>query len=252
MCELLGMCFNKEVTPSISFRGFRQKGKLNYHGWGIAFYCDTAAAVYKEPLEANQSKLSEFLKDYQEIKSNIFIGHVRFASSGVKAYKNTHPFQRELNGRDFVFAHNGTLRGYRDRLKLGRFRPIGDTDSEYAFCYMLEMIEQEGIEFEGKKYFDLVARLIIEINKFGTFNCLLSDGKHLFCYHDKDGYNGLSFVERKAPFPEIKLKDEDWHINLAEVKDIDQRGFIIATQPLTDEHWERFKPGELKVFRKDK
>ncbi|MEN2985457.1 MAG: class II glutamine amidotransferase [Thermodesulfovibrionaceae bacterium] len=33
MCELLGMCFNEEVTSSISFRGFRQRGKENKDGW---------------------------------------------------------------------------------------------------------------------------------------------------------------------------------------------------------------------------
>jgi predicted glutamine amidotransferase len=39
-----------------------------------------------------------------------------------------------------VFAHNGTVRSARD-LPLGRFRPIGSTDSEHAFCAMLAMPE---------------------------------------------------------------------------------------------------------------
>ncbi|NBO19027.1 MAG: hypothetical protein EBV03_07355, partial [Proteobacteria bacterium] len=38
------------------------------------------------------------------------------------------PFVRELWGRHFAFAHNGTLRGVKKR-PLGRFRPIGSTDS---------------------------------------------------------------------------------------------------------------------------
>jgi glutamine amidotransferase len=43
--------------------------------------------------------------------------------------------------------------------------------------------------------------------------------------------------------------DEDFEINLAEEKEETQRGFIIATKPLTDERWENFHPGELIVFR---
>ena len=47
---------------------------------------------------------------------------------------NTQPFQRELGGRAHVFIHNGDLVGVRDacHLESRRFRPIGDTDSEFA------------------------------------------------------------------------------------------------------------------------
>lgn len=252
MCELLGMCFNKEVTPSISFRGFRQRGGENPDGWGIAFYPDESALVYKEPIMATQSRLSEFLRDYKELKSKIFIGHVRRASKGKEAYKNTHPFQRELNGKDFVFAHNGTLWNYVDKLKLRRFRPVGNTDSEYAFCYLLGIIEDSGITFKSERDFDFIAKVLRKINELGSFNCIFSDGVFLFCYHDKDGYNGLVSVKRNPPYGPIRLLDEDWEINLAEEKDLSQQGYIIATQPLTNEHWERFKPGELKVFRDGK
>ncbi|WP_038059377.1 class II glutamine amidotransferase [Thermodesulfovibrio yellowstonii] len=249
MCELLGMCFNKEVNPSISFRGFRRRDKDNPHGWGIAFYPDESALVYKEPVMAIQSRLSEFLRDYDGLKSKIFIGHVRLASVGKYRYKNTHPFQRELNGKDFVFAHNGTLRNFKEKLKLGRFRKIGDTDSEHAFCYLLGQLEEKGINFEHKDDFDFLAKILRQINDLGKFNCIFSDGRHLFCYHDKNSYNGLVLLKRTPPYGPIRLRDEDWEINLAEEKDPTQHGYIIATKPLTNENWERFKPGELKVFK---
>ncbi|HOQ38378.1 MAG TPA: class II glutamine amidotransferase, partial [Acetivibrio sp.] len=46
----------------------------------------------------------------------------------------------------------------------------------------------------------------------------------LLCYHDKDGYNGLCFVQRKSPYGMVKLVDEDWEVNLAEGKTPDQGG----------------------------
>jgi predicted glutamine amidotransferase len=53
--------------------------------------------------------------------------------------KNCQPFVRELGGRVHVFAHNGDLDigALRAKLPLGGFRPVGDTDSEYAFCALL-------------------------------------------------------------------------------------------------------------------
>ena len=72
-------------------------------------------------------------------------------------------------------------------------------------------------------------------------------------YHDKDGYNGLCFVQRRSPYGKVKLVDEDWEVNLAEEKSPDQEGYIVATKRLTKaEHWEDFEPGELVVFAEGK
>lgn len=245
------MSFNLPVRPSISFRGFRHRGKYNPHGWGIAFYPDESAQIIKEPIAAEKSSLSQFLQNYREVKSRIFVGHVRFASEGSVSYKNTHPFSRELGGKEYVFAHNGTLSDYRS-LKPGRFKPVGETDSEYAFCYLLNCIEERNITHWGAEDFDWLAKVLKKINGHGHFNCIFSDGVHLFCYHDKSGYNGLCFVQRKPPYDEIRLLDEDWEINLAEEKKPEQTGFIVATRRLTDESWEDFKHGELMVFKEGK
>jgi len=248
MCELLGMSFNLPVDPNISFRGFRYRSKKNPHGWGLAFYPDESAHVIKEPIKAVESLLSKFLKDYPEVKSKLFIAHVRRGSSGSSIYKNTHPFQRELDGKEYVFAHNGTLQKY-GNLETGRFKSIGETDSEYAFCHLLNCIEERGITHWAREDFEWLAGKLKEINKYGTFNCILSDCEFLFCYHDKDGYNGLCFIHRKPPYGRIRLLDEDWDINLARKKDPNQTGFIIATRRLTDEPWESFRFGELIVLK---
>lgn len=255
MCELLGMSFNLPVRPNISFRGFRHGGEDNPHGWGIAFYSDESAQVIKEPVKATGSRLARFIQHYQRAKSKIFIGHVRYTSVGSKSRKNTHPFYRELQGKEYVFAHNGTLHEYQD-LELGRFKPIGETDSEHAFCHLLYRIEEKNI-LEWRSWdFDWLADTLQEINAYGTFNCIFSDGEHLFCYYDMKGYNGLCLLHRKPPYEEIELLDEDWRINLAEEKRPEQTGYIIATRKLTNatrkltnEAWEPLRFGELIVFK---
>jgi len=70
------------------------------------------------------------VQDYS-IKSEIVIAHVRKANRGRICLKNTHPFARELWSQTWSFAHNGQLRGTKQR-PLERFLPVGTTDSEHA------------------------------------------------------------------------------------------------------------------------
>ena len=136
MCELLGLNFNRDVHCSLSFRGFRHGGDNNPHGWGVARFSGNACQVFKEPINANHSRLAEFLRDYDQFTSKIFIGHVRYRSVGEASLENTHPFVRVFRRREVALAHNSTLMGDLPRNGL-RFRPVGDTDSEWLLCALL-------------------------------------------------------------------------------------------------------------------
>ena len=59
------------------------------------------------------------------------------ATQGAVALENCHPFVRELWGRYWVFAHNGNLENFHPRLHAA-FRPVGATDSERAFCWLMQ------------------------------------------------------------------------------------------------------------------
>ena len=43
-------------------------------------------------------------------------------------------------GKNWTYAHNGQLKGYQS-LETGRFRAIGQTDSEKSFCWILNQLE---------------------------------------------------------------------------------------------------------------
>src|SRR5262245_43024896 len=151
MCELLGMECNVPTDIIFSFSGLRQRGgRTGPHadGWGLAFYEGRAARVFLEPAPAAESPLACFLAQ-NPIKNLLAVGHVRRRTRGNVALANTHPFVRELWGRHWVFAHNGTLPRVRSR-KLGRFRPIGNTDSEHAFCYLLETLRASFADYPTK------------------------------------------------------------------------------------------------------
>ncbi|MBV6480067.1 MAG: putative glutamine amidotransferase YafJ [Ignavibacteria bacterium] len=251
MCEILGISFNEPVRPNISLKGFRQKSKRNPDGWGFAYFPDKSVQVFKEPLEADKSFLSEFIRNYQEIYSEIFVMHVRKSSVGNISHKNTHPFVRELNGREYVFAHNGSMYDF-NKLNIGRFKPVGETDSEFAFCYILNEIESRNISCWNDEHFMWLSSRLKEINDYGTFNCIFSDGEFLFCFNDVNEFKDFCFVKREAPFETIRLLDDELEVELFLEKRPTQYGYIMATNPLTNEAWESFLPGELKIFKKGK
>ncbi len=127
-----------------------------------------------------------------------------------------------------------------------KFHPVGETDSEYLLCALLTILSENKIHFTD---FRRIKAILCEFNKFGSMNLLFSEGTHLYCYRDKNGYNGLCMIERTAPFGRVLLRDEDWEVDLAEEKHPDQRGFVIATRPLTNEKWKELLPGTLRVLK---
>ncbi len=162
---------------------------------------------------------------------------------------NTHPFVRELWGRHFTFAHNGTVRGVKKHTVPGRFKPIGTTDSEYAFCALLNRLERAfptGYP-DPAALSKAVARAARAIGARGTFNFLLADGSQLFARCATK----LCYIVRKAPFAKATLADDDLSVDFATVTTLRDRVAIIATAPLTrDERWTLGRPGEMWVFRR--
>src|SRR6478672_143927 len=123
MCEVMGLCFARPLAAHISIREFRSRGNENADGWGLAWYPDHSLAVVKEPICWQASQYTDFLETYHRLRSPIYVAHVRHKTvGGEPTHADTHPFARELNGRDYCFAHNGTLHGFAD-WPLGRFRP---------------------------------------------------------------------------------------------------------------------------------
>ena len=180
------------------------------------------------------------------------IAHVRKASSrraAPLANRNTHPFLRELGGKEYVFAHNGTLKGFHSSLKQPRFKPTGDTDSEALFCYLLSKIDRERIAKWNPRSFRWLETELETANGTGKLNCVLSDGTYLFAYHDQNGYNGLHYLACRAPYGRVGLPNLSKKIDLAAVYPASAAGVVVATKPLTDENWVPFVRGRLMVWK---
>ncbi|MBS9957299.1 class II glutamine amidotransferase [Vibrio alginolyticus] len=248
MCELLGMSANVPTDICFSFTGLMQRGgRTGPHrdGWGITFYEGKGFRTFKDPKPSCESKIAELVQNYP-IKSRAVVSHIRQANRGGVNLENTHPFTRELWGRYWTFAHNGQLSGYQD-LHTGRHRPVGETDSELAFCWLLKQMEDRYPEppKDMESVFLYVAKCCDELREKGVFNMLLSDGEYVMTYCA----NHLYWITRRAPFGKAALLDEDVEINFQEETTPHDIVSVIATQPLTgNEAWQRMKPGEYGLF----
>ncbi|MCW8346152.1 class II glutamine amidotransferase [Vibrio sp. ZSDZ65] len=248
MCELLGMSANVPTDICFSFTGLIQRGgNTGPHkdGWGITFYEGKGFRTFKDPNQSCDSQIAELVQSYP-IKSRAVVSHIRQANRGQVNLENTHPFTRELWGRYWTFAHNGQLSDYRS-LKTGRHRPVGETDSELSFCWLLNTLESRFPEppQDMMAMFAYVAECCDELRQFGVYNMMLSDGEFVMTFCT----NHLYWITRKAPFGKATLLDEDVTINFQMETTPNDVVSVIATQPLTgNETWHRMKPGEFNLF----
>lgn len=255
MCELLGICYAKPIVADFNLRSFAMRDLENADGWGIAWYRGKSLAIAKEPITWRSSKFSNFLQSYPRLRSRIFIAHVRKATVGGEPKRcDTHPFSRELRGREYCFAHNGTVRKAMAHLPVERYVPIGRTDSEHVFCHLLASLAERNCELDDESQWRWLHEYCLAVNKYGKFNCLLSDGVRLFVYHDANGYKGLYRSESYLHKHEHdQLEDALVSVDVQPVApesntNVDP-GVTVATCPLNNKpSWHKFEPGELVVI----
>ncbi len=241
------------ASLTLSFTGFSQRGGVTDHhsdGWGMAFFESDGdlpglgLRCFMDKESAAVSPFARMLRDYP-IKSHNVVAHVRKATLGRVALENCHPFIRELWGRYWVFAHNGDLKNYAPTLH-GNFKPVGSTDSELAFCWLLQELAKSHASVPSLQELSLtLSELVAQIAQHGSFNFLLSNGQALWAHAS----TRLHYVQRQAPFLQVQLKDDDVQVDLANFNGPQDRLVIVVTEPLTlNENWIAMPPGELQVF----
>lgn len=254
MCELFGMSSRLPATVNLSMEEFARHGGLtgpHTDGWGIAFFEGAAIRLLKEPEPAANSPWIAFVRE-QGIKSSLVISHIRRATRGPRALKNTQPYCREMGGRMHVFAHNGFLDGV-DDLELGTFRPVGDTDTELAFCHLLARLQplwvDSGHPPGPMDVLPIVTDVARRLAIMGPANFLYSDGQTLFAHSDRrrglDGTiapPGLHVLTRECPARGDLLQGSGISIDAGK-----QSVVLVASRPLSDEPWQPLAEGAVLV-----
>jgi len=258
MCELLAMSSSAPVSVSLSFEELARHGAGAgaYHdGWGVAYYQSRDVRLLKDTEAAGASDWLRFVQAHR-LRSTLVVAHIRRAVRGGVSFENTQPFVRELGGRAHVFAHNGALaQSGLDPLSVGRFRPMGATDSELAFCALLDRLEPlwEAADLPPlTERTQVVAEFARAIRSLGPANFLYADGDALFAHGHRRRHAGeegtrppgLRLLHRTCPPHGASLAGGG--VRLATEAD-GGHVTLIASVPLTDESWEQLGEGELAV-----
>lgn len=231
-----------------SFTGFATRGgatDTHNDGWGIAFFEGTGVRHFVDHQAAAKSPIADLVKRCP-IKSTNVIAHIRKATQGEIALQNCHPFVRELWGCYWVFAHNGDLKNFAPPLN-GPYRPVGNTDSELAFCYILQELRKRFGDTAPSLPLlsDALREMSHAIACHGAFNIMLSNGAALFVHCSTN----LHYIIRQFPFAAAKLSDQEVIVDFSEVTTPNDRVAIIVTEPLTtNETWTQLDSGEFMIF----
>lgn len=255
MCELFAMAGRHPTDVRASLEAFARRGGPDGRqkdGWGVAYYVDRDVRLVKEPHPAADSACVRFLQDHP-FESDIVVAHIRKATRGSLAMSNCQPFARELGGRMHVFVHNGDLDPavLAARFPLRRFRPVGETDSEYAFCVLLDRLFELESATPMPALGDrraIVERFASDLRELGPANFIYADGEALFAHGHRrfhgDGLGirppGLHVLRRRCPVRSLPggLPREGEG----------QAIVLLASVPLTDEPgWRPLDEGELVV-----
>jgi len=257
MCELFGLSSSAPVGMTYALHEFATHGGLihkNKSGWGIAYRQDRDAILIKEPSPASDSVWVRFIESHP-ISTGTAIAHVRYATAGKPSYENTHPFTRELGGRSHVFAHNGGLGSIWQKLPLptGGFQTIGETDSEYAFCVLLERLRPLwrglGVTPTLNDKLAVVAETAALLRELGAANFLYSDGDTLIAHAHKRAWEEEGgFSDPRPPgLSTLALTGSDLsarglHVDSA---GMDVAITAVASVPLTGDDWEPLPEGTI-------
>jgi len=281
-CQLLGMNCNTPTDFSFSFKGFCKRGgetDIHSDGWGVAFYEGNGIRQFHDVEAAATSPMAHFLSIHS-IRTLNMMSHIRYATAGEVELGNVHPFCREMWGLNWAFAMNGDIPAFKKHPKtklssLGPgdspcteesyYNPVGTTDSEAAFCAILNALR---VRFQRLPslpvLYEALQKLCDEIIQLEDpesgeptiMNFLLTCGANTLWVYSWPGkrpgskvWNGLHYTTREAPFTTSHLSDVDCTVDFKLHTDRDDCVSVIATKPLTDdEEWIEMKKGELIVF----
>ena len=260
MCELLGLSSNLPATLSLSLDRLAGHGAPPTSirdGWGVAYYDGADVRLIKDAGAANESDWLRFVS-HHDLRSDIVMAHIRKATVGARSYRNAQPFLREMAGRMHCFAHNGGMPGILDApaFRSSRFAPVGETDSEQAFCALLDAFG--ALWIKPGEVPPLEARLTIvtafaaRLRHFGPANFLYSDGDALFAHGDRRKSAvtgevvapGLVYSLRGCPPGGATITANGLSVTAA-----DQVVVLVASVPLSAEPWQEMTEGEVTVFR---
>ena len=249
MCRLLGLTAGREPI-SASFwlldapDSLEVQSHRNADGAGLGYFGpDGETVLDKQPESAFRDQ--EFQRAARQADSSAFVAHVRWATTGGRTVRNTHPFG--MKGR--VMAHNGGF-GSLARLEtvLGPYAGLvlGDTDSERYFALITKETDAHGGDVGAG--IAAAASWIGARLPVSSLNVVVAAPGELWALRYPDQH-ALHILERPAGAG-LHVRSATSSVHAPALADV--ASVVIASEELDGAAgWRMLEPGELVHVRRD-
>lgn len=191
MCELFAVNAGRPVVVNDYLTEFFDHSHIHRDGWGISWRRDDAAAggdpvfLHREPVPAYESDYIPRMLAHP-VAARRLEAHIRFSTAGRLCEENCHPFRGEdISGRDWTLIHNGILFN-EELLASYDLKEAGDTDSERAMLFLLDVLDEAALRSGGildfSTTFSALSSAIGQISNLNRLNLILDDGTYTYVH----------------------------------------------------------------------
>ena len=191
MCELFAVNAGRPVVVNDYLTEFFDHSHIHRDGWGISWRRDDAAAggdpvfLHCEPVPAYESDYIPRMLAHP-VAARRLEAHIRFSTAGRLCEENCHPFRGEdISGRDWTLIHNGILFN-EELLASYDLKEAGDTDSERAMLFLLDVLDEAALRSFGvldfSTTFSALSGAIGQISNLNRLNLILDDGTYTYVH----------------------------------------------------------------------
>ncbi len=254
--DILAFSFDGLSSPAIDlkFRKGPQKGDHTL-GWGLAWYPgDTKAAIVaKDPSARDTQSLHGAMHDWDSFRSTVFFCKVRGAATGY-THLETQPFTRSFAGQDWLFMHNGDLD--KEALKKLHFNksiflePMGRTDSELAFCFLLGRVQDYGARALADIDHQVLLSWFLQLDDLGSADMVISDGITVATFYGSQSETSLYYNRIKPPHGEEDYESDSASFALNNPRDTFRTALVFCSAPFKQGEWKRMQKGQLIIARR--
>ncbi|MDI7776329.1 class II glutamine amidotransferase [Asticcacaulis sp. EMRT-3] len=254
--DILAFSFDGLSSPAIDLK-FSQGPQRGDHtlGWGLSWYPgDTKAAIVaKDPAARDTASLKGAMHDWDSFRSTVFFCKVRGAASGY-THLETQPFSRSFAGQDWLFMHNGDL----DKTALAKLHfnksiflePMGRTDSELAFCFLLGKVQDYGARSLADVDHQVLLSWFLQLDDLGSADMVISDGLTVAAFYGSQSDTQLYYARLKPPHAARGYHADFAAFALNNPRDTFRTSLVFSSTPFDKGDWTPMQKGQLIIARR--
>ncbi len=255
MSDILALNSDGVTAPSLEFKLPDDLQNSPPLGLGVGWYPNDsqAAKLAKDSTARTAQVVNDAMSDWKSFRSTVFLYKLKTEAEGY-THHEMQPFSRSFAGRDWMFVHNGHLD--RDGLaKLhtndsGFLEPLGKTDSEIAFCFLLSMMHEEHVRKISEVSPQRLLSWFEKLDALGSANIILSDGISMVYFHGTQSPDQLYYSRLKPPNRDTCLDSSGATLQINDPRDTYRTSLVVTSIQFDHHDMSAMQSGQLMVARR--